>query len=224
MMPALCLQRPARSQISTAVSFEPAHPANSAANAARSGEDSAASAAEPEGEASPESDCQCMECPVVMDIRFPRHPYATFCHSSTVHEVLKCCQHSCTMRERHVTGLATHIPLRAGELSSLPQEPLEGPGQQRQSRVPLAYPSGSLISTAMRPTAHTTSQPHSPPAERATSVVSKTALRRSPEAVRAGTPASVYAQDRAPGRRPLNISPHDSQALEQVTSTRDRCT
>lgn len=46
----LCsLQRPARSQISTAVSFEPAHPASSAANAARSGEDSAASAAEPEG-------------------------------------------------------------------------------------------------------------------------------------------------------------------------------
>ena len=42
-------QRPARSQISTAVSFEPAHPANSAANAACSGEDSAASAAEPEG-------------------------------------------------------------------------------------------------------------------------------------------------------------------------------
>lgn len=45
-----CLQRPARSQISTAVSFEPVHPANSAANVAQSGEDSAASAAEPEGE------------------------------------------------------------------------------------------------------------------------------------------------------------------------------
>ena len=44
-------QRPARSQISTAVSFEPAseRPANSAAIAARSGEDSALSAAEPEG-------------------------------------------------------------------------------------------------------------------------------------------------------------------------------
>ncbi len=45
-------QRPARSQISTAVSFEPAseRPANSAAIAARSGEDSALSAAEPEGQ------------------------------------------------------------------------------------------------------------------------------------------------------------------------------
>ena len=29
----------------------------------------------------------------------------------------------------------------------------------------------------------------------------------------------MYAQDRAPGRRPLNISPHDSQALEQVRFT-----
>lgn len=111
------------------------------------------------------------------------------------------------------------FPISAGELSSLPQEPLQGVGQQMQSREGLAYPSGSLISTAMRPSAHAARQPRSPPPERATSVVSKTALRRSPEAVRAGTPASVYAQDRAPQRRPLNASPHDSQAIEQVKST-----
>ena len=73
----LCLQRPARSQISTAVSFEPAHPANSAANAARSGEDSAASAAEPEGEAPPESKSQYMECPVVMDMSLPPPSHAS---------------------------------------------------------------------------------------------------------------------------------------------------
>ena len=108
--------------------------------------------------------------------------------------------------------------MHAGELSSLPQEPLQGQGQQRQSRVAFAYPSRSLISTAMRPSAHAARQPHSPPAEQATSVVSKTALRRSPEAVRAGTPASVYAQDRAPGRRPLHTRFHDSQAMEQVMS------
>ena len=108
------------------------------------------------------------------------------------------------------------LPQSAGELSSLPQEPLQGVGQQVMSREALAYPSGSLVSTAMRPAAHAARQPHSPPAERATSVVSKTALRRSPEAIRAGTPASVYAQDRAPQRRPLDASPHDSQAVEQV--------
>ena len=108
------------------------------------------------------------------------------------------------------------LPQSAGELSSLPQEPLQGIGHQVMSRQALAYPSGSLVSTAMRPAAHAARQPHSPPAGRATSVVSKTALRRSPEAIRAGTPASVYAQDRAPHRRPLDASPNDSQAIEQV--------
>ncbi len=74
----LCLQRPARSQISTAVSFEPAHPANSAANAARSGEDSAASAAEPEGEAPPESSCRYIQCQILMDISLPLHPHFSY--------------------------------------------------------------------------------------------------------------------------------------------------
>ena len=122
---------------------------------------------------------------------------------------------------RHLAGVLLHVhdvSGRAGELSSLPQQPLQAAEQQVMSREAIAHPSGSLISTAMRPSAHAARQPRSPPAERATSVVSKTALRRSPEAVRAGTPASVYAQDRAPPHRALDTSPHDSQAMEQASN------
>ena len=106
----------------------------------------------------------------------------------------------------------------AGELSSLPQQPPQAAEHQVMSREAIARPSGSLVSTAMRPSAHAARQPRSPPAERATSVVSKTALRRSPDAVRAGTPASVYAQDRAPPHRALDSSPHNSQAMEQASN------
>ena len=53
------LQRPARSQISTAVSFEAPRPANSAVVAARSGEDSALSAAELEGAQLLHTFCSC---------------------------------------------------------------------------------------------------------------------------------------------------------------------
>ena len=108
-------------------------------------------------------------------------------------------------------------PCDAGELSSLPQAPLqemaeqEGPVQQQD--VPRAYPSGSLLSTAVRPLEqqpqhqpplqHMPQQPPSPRANRANSLVSKTPR----EANRAGTPASVYGQGRSLGRQLRADSP-----------------
>lgn len=134
---------------------------------------------------------------------------------------------------------AMHAPLRnivrsilcgAGELSSLPQEVLqgtaehEGPLLQEQQRR--AYPSVSLLSTAERPLQQQQQPQHqhqppqqlapqhppSPRANRANSVVSKTPR----EANRAGTPASVYGQGRSLGRQLRADSPF---GYEQVLLT-----
>ncbi|KAK9845497.1 hypothetical protein WJX81_007970 [Elliptochloris bilobata] len=105
------------------------------------------------------------------------------------------------------------------ELSSLPPAPLgqaPGAGENDPAAVLGPQPTTSLLSTAMRPSSPLP-QPASPPAQRAGSVVSHTALAcgcAPPASARAGTPASVYGQGLASGRERA-ASPQDSHATEQ---------
>jgi hypothetical protein len=80
----------------------------------------------------------------------------------------------------------------------------------------------------MRPSPPPPQRRASPQAQRANSVVSKTALGGGGAhpgggpALRAGTPASVYGQGQSLGRRARNHSPHDSHAVEQVLTPSTR--
>jgi hypothetical protein len=110
----------------------------------------------------------------------------------------------------------------AGELSSLPQDPQAGAGEHDPAGAPerqLLYPTASLLSTAMRPSPPPPQRQPSPHAQRANSVVSKTALGSEGAGgigggggLRASTPASVYGQGQSLGRH----ARADSPAVEQV--------
>ena len=121
-------------------------------------------------------------------------------------------------------GLTLGLRACAGELSSLPQEPQAGAGENDPGEAlerQQLHPSASLLSTAMRPSPPPPQRRASPQAQRANSVVSKTALGATGHhpggaALRAGTPASIYGQGQSLGRRARTHSPHDSHAVEQV--------
>ena len=204
----LCVgqQRQARSQISTAVSFEPAaRPANSAAVAsARSGEDSALSAAEaePEGLSGPWSNLIQIVWPAALYVA-RQSPMLLLWGESAMHAAQE----------------SKFLLPCAGELSSLPQQPQAGAGENDPAEAPerhQLYPSASLLSTAMRPSPPPPQRQPSPQAQRANSVVSKTALGGGAPlrggGLRAGTPASVYGQGQSLGRH----ARADSPAVEQV--------